>query len=552
MNTQARFMKFVVSPLMMWVAILAVSSYFMVSFDKKILKQAQEQEVGIMGKLRAYASAMQLSYIKKGIDLAGGTYLVLGVEVEKAIESRLAAENKSLDSFFKNNQLSVLPEKRELKGLELHLSFDEEAAAKSCFNLMKEKKSAALRVKLAENVVIASITPESEQRVRSGAVEQAVNVLTNRLGGYGVEGIVVQQHGERQIVVQMPGVDDPDGVKKVITKTAHLEFKIVEDVASTKDALFDKFDGDLPSDKMIIPGRRDLDEGDDEIGRWYLVSVFPDMTGDRIVHAEVSRDEFNKPMVGFKLDSTGAREFGELTGNNVGRSLGIIIDDVMFSSPTIKQAIGGGSGVINGITSAKEAFDLSVVLKSGSLLAPIKFEQESRVGASLGQDSISKGMMACLIALLLLCIFSILYYRIPGLLAVLALIVNLFLVMLVLSYLGATLTLPGIAGMVLTIGMAIDASILIYEKIQEEISTGVSLKKAIDNGFSGVMAVILDSNITTFLTGLVLFYYGGPAIKGFAVTLMAGIFATLLAGIYFLKALFAFLTDVLEVKTLKF
>ena len=196
--------------------------------------------------------------------------------------------------------------------------------------------------------------------------------------------------------------------------------------------------------------------------------------------------------------------------------------------------------------------DLSIVLKSGSLVAPLRFEQESRVGASLGQDSIYKGIMSCLIAMLLLFLFSFLYYKIPGLLAVIALLVNFFLVLLFLSYFHGSLSLSGIAGMVLAVGMAIDASILIYEKTKDELAAGSTLRKAVNDGFNGVLAVILDSNITTFLTGLVLFYWGGPAVRNFATTLMLGIVATLLSGILFLKAMFHFIFDVFEVKSMKF
>lgn len=547
MNVQSRLSKVVFSPLMAWVAVIILGSYFMFSLDKKILNQPAEP--GLFGTLQKHYHALKLTYIKKGIDLEGGTYLVLGVEIEKALENRLKLEERSLDGLFKNKDLKVYPTKKEIKDLTLSLTFPDEVSAKAAYNLIKEARAQSLKLKLSDDVVLINLNQETEQGVRTGAVEQGVNVLTNRLGGYGVAGIIVQQHGDRQIVIQLPGVDDPEHVKSVITKTALLEFKIVEKTAASKDALLDEFDGELPSDKMIVPGRSDDAE---EAGRWYLVPAFPDLTGDHIAGSKVEHDEFNRPVVNFKLDSSGARDFAELTANNVGRSLGIIIDNVMITAPTIKIAITGGYGVISGIGSQKEAFDLTIVLKSGSLHAPLKIETESRVGASLGQDSINKGIMSCVIALVLLFIFSLLYYKIPGLFAIITLLVNIFLTMLFLSYFNATLTLPGIAGIVLTIGMAIDASILIYERVREDLAEGVPLRRAVYDGFNGAMPVILDSNITTFLTGAVLFQFGGPAIKGFAVTLMAGIVATVLSGVYFLKALFKFLFDNTEIKTLKF
>lgn len=551
MNTQSRLARILISPMVLWVAIIALGSYYMISFDKKALQQSAEP--GLFGTVKKYYNAAKFAYIKKGIDLAGGTYLVLGVEIEKALENRLGIESRGLDTLFKNKNLAVMPTKKEIKGMEIELTFPDDVAARACSSLLKETKMQALRVKQSDATVVVALSPEVEQSVRTGSVDQAVNVLTARLGGYGVEGIVVQQHGDRQVVVQLPGIDDSDHVKSVITKTALLEFKIVEKSAGSKETLLDEFDGDLPSDKMIIPGKKDVGDGDtEEAGRWYLVSAFPDLTGDHIIDARVDRDEYNKVVVGFKLDSVGAREFADLTGKNVGRQLGIIIDNVMMSAPGIRDEIRGGSGVITNIPTHKEAFDLAIILKSGALSAPLKIEQENRVGASLGQDSVNKGMLSCFVALLLLFIFSILYYKIPGFFAVLTLVVNIFLTMLFLSYFRATLTLPGIAGIVLTIGMAIDASILIYEKVKEELALGVTLRKAVSDGFGGAMAVILDSNITTFLTGIVLYQFGGPAIKGFAVTLMAGIIATLLTGIYFLKALFNFFFDTTNVKTLKF
>ncbi len=548
MNTQSSVVRFLFAPIMLWIAILVAGTYYMVSLDQKIMREPQ-QEAGILGSFKKFYSALRLNHINKGIDIAGGTYLVLGVEVEKAIENRLALENRSLDQLFSSKELKDLPKSKIIKNGAIEIVYDDEEAAKKCAGLINEHRALALKVSRSGSLIKVALTPESVSHIKTGAVDQAVNVLGNRLSGYGVEGIVVQQHGERQVVVQLPGVDDPERVKRVVTKTAHLDFKIVEDRAGSEEVLLDKFDGELPPDKVIIPGRAE----DGETARhFYLVSSFADMSGEHIIDAKVAFDQFGRPNVSFKLDNAGATKFYDLTSNNVNRNLGIIIDDVMYSSPVIKEAIPGGNCSITEIQSQKEALDLSIILKSGSLQAPLKFEQENRVGSSLGQDSINRGIFSCLIALLLLFIFSLIYYKIPGFFAVLALLYNMFLILLFLSYFGATLTLPGIAGMVVTLGMAIDASILIYENIKEELTAGENLRSAINKGFSGVMTVIIDSNITTFLTGLILFQFGGPAIKGFAVTLMAGIIATLLSGVYFLKALFTLSTSTFGVKRLKF
>ncbi len=543
MHVQSRFKNIIFSQLMLWVVVMAAGSYFMLSLDQKALKAPRNP--GLLGAVQHYYNALRLSYIKKGIDLEGGTYLILNVEIEKALENKLLNEGRAIETLLKSKK-SALPVKKEVRDLGLELSFDTEAQAKAALAVIQDVKNQSLKLKVNDTVVRATFSPEVEQAVRTGAVEQGVNVLTNRLGGYGVEGIVVQQHGDHQIVVQLPGLEDSEHVKAEITKTAHLEFKIVERTAASRDAILDEFDGELPSDKVIVPGRRHGEDG--EGSQYYLVSAYPDLTGEHIVGAKVDHDEYNRPVVSFKLDAEGGREFAELTANNIKRSLGIIIDDVMFSAPQINTAIPGGSGIITNMASVKEAFDLSIVLKSGSLQAPLKLEHENRVGASLGQDSIYKGVLSCVIALLMLFGFSLFFYKLPGLFAIIALVVNIFLTMLFLSYFKATLTLPGIAGIVLTIGMAIDASILIYERVKEELKIGIPFKKAMLDGFSGAMPVIMDSNITTFMTGLVLFWFGGPAIKGFAVTLMAGIVATLLSGVYFLKAVYRFFFDCTNVK----
>lgn len=547
----AKVVKLVFSKLMLWMVVIAIGGYFLISVDtKKAAKIALEtgKELSLVQKI---ISSVSMPRLKLGIDLQGGTYLVLGVEVDKAIDSRLQIEGKNLDQLFKIQKIKNLPDKKDIKGSELVLSFKDEDDARLCFNLMK-REVLSLNSKLKGTDVVSVLTPVEEQRIRIGSVEQAVSVLSNRLGGFGVEGIVVQQHGEKQIVVQLPGVDDPERVKAVITKTAKLDFKLVEKIANSAQDLLDDFSGELPADKVILKGKKIKGEfGDEDRGVAYLVSAFPDLTGDHISDAMVTYDEYNRVVVSFKLDASGARQFKELTGNNIGKNLAIVIDNVVYSAPTIQSAI-GAQGQISGNFSAEEANDLALVLRSGALLAPIKFEQETRVGATLGQDSIRKGILACVVALAFLFFFSLFYYKTAGFFAILALIFNLFLVLLFLSYFESALTLDGIAGMVLTIGMAIDASILIYERIKEELLIGTTFRKALHDGFSNAMVVILDSNITTFITGFILFKFGGPAIKGFAVTLMVGIIATVLSGVFFLRSIFDFVLDNTKLKEIKF
>ncbi len=533
--------KIFLSKFMFWIIIALAGTYYLL--PNLFLSNTQNR--------------FALSRLKLGIDLRGGTYIILGINIEKAIENRLATELHNLDHLLQKEP-KYQPVKKDLdnKKLSIVMSYKTTEDAKIAHNFIKDstqKGLISIKTSVQDINLIGSLLPAEENRIRNESVEQAIYVISNRVQSFGVEGIVVQRHGTRQIVVQLPGVDDPERVKNLITKRAHLEFKIVQDSGRSKAELLDKFDGDLPSDKRIIPGEKSAEYEDDETeGMWYLVSAFPALTGDHITDARIGYEEFGQPYVKFTLDRSGGKIFKDVTRNNLKRQLGIIIDNVMYSAPEINAEIGSEGRITLGRSSNVEAAkDLAIVLKAGAFQAPVTYLEERRIGPSLGQDSINQGFMACLVGLILVFLFSLLYYKVGGIMASLALLYNLLLILLFLAYFGATLTLPGIAGIVLTIGMAIDASILIYEKIREDFSEGVSFRSAVDSGFKGAMAVIIDSNITTFLTGLVLFYFGGPGIRGFAVTLMLGIVATLLAGIYFLKALFDFVLDNTNLKLIK-
>jgi preprotein translocase subunit SecD len=523
------------------VAFLLIGSYFLFEFDSKTYSKLAGENFA-----SRVLKSIRMPNVRLGVDLQGGAHLVVGVEIEKAIENRLMGEGKVIERALKEKKLAKV-KRKEVKKNVLELEFANVAEAGKAYQAIKSELGTYIKINRKKEIVLLSLAVEEEHRIRSQVVEQAINILKRRLDSSGAQGLTVQQHGARQIVVQLPGESDVEGKKELITQTAHLEFKIVEKQAPEKDILLDAYDGELPPDKMIIPGR-----GSEGRNEFYLVSAFADLTGDHIVHASMDFDQYGSPGVSFVLDSAGSREFAELTGQSVGKNLGIIIDNVAYSAPRVKEPITGGRCQITGHFTSEEAKALEIVLNSGALQAPLVFESENLVGASLGQDSITKGIFSCLIGLLLVFIFSIFYYRLAGIFAMLAILYNLFLIMLFLSWFKATLTLPGIAGIVLTIGMAIDASILIYEKIREELATGSTLRKSVKDGFSDALVVILDSNITTFLTGLILFKFGGPAIKGFAVTLMIGIIATLIAGIYFLRALFEFVLDTTKTKKLTF
>jgi preprotein translocase subunit SecD len=523
------------SQFMLWFVVIVFIKYFLFTVDFSAFTQKRPDGSEYTLKQKFFR-AVKVPKIRLGIDLQGGAHLVVSVMAEKAIDNRLVSEGKMLGQLFKKKEIKNLPEKKEVKNQSYIMTFEKEDAASVAYRLIKSQMK-HLKVSRSGTMVYVSLPSQEMQRIRTLSVEQAVNVLKRRLDTAGVQGLVVQQHGDRQIVIQMPGTTDVEEKKELILKTAHLEFKIVEKRASKRDDLLDIFDGELPADKAIVAGREDGDE------RYYLVSAFPDLTGEHIVFAKEDFDQYGRVVVRFRFDSAGAREFADLTAHNIGKNLGIIIDNVMFFAPVIQEEIPTGEGIIRGNFTSETGRALAIVLNAGSLNAPLKFELETHVGASLGFDSIKKGVMSCLIGLFLLFLFGLMYYKLAGLFAFAALLFNLLLVMFFLSWFKFALTLPGIAGMVLTIGMAIDAAILIYERIREELATGTTLRKAIQDGFGGATVVILDSNITTFLTGIILFKFGGPSIKGFAVTLMAGIVATVIASVFFLKSIFIFMLD---------
>jgi preprotein translocase subunit SecD len=529
----SRIKKIFLSQFAFWVVVVVFIKYFLFTFNFSVFTDQKYKDYSFKQKL---FRAVKVPKIRLGIDLQGGAHLVVSVDADKAIDNRLVSEGKVIDQLFKGKNAPAGPKRKDVKNKVYLMTFDNENEASAAYRFLKPNLTYLHLARTGAEINV-SIPAEEEQRIRSQSVEQAVSVLKRRLDTAGVQGLVVQQHGDRQIVIQLPGEADVDEKKELISKTAHLEFKLVEKVRRNRDDILDEFDGELPADKAIVPGREDGHE------EFYLVSAFPDLTGDHIVFAKEDFDKYGNVVVRFKFDSSGAKDFAELTTNNSGKRLGIIIDNVMYSSPMIEEPVRGGEGIIRGRFTGEEARALAIVLNSGSLQAPIKFEYETRVGASLGFDSIKKGVMSCLIGLLLLFVFGLLYYKLAGFFAFLALLFNLLLVMFFLSWFKFALTLPGIAGMVLTIGMAIDAAILIYERIREELATGTTLRKAVKDGFGGATAVILDANITTFLTAIVLFKFGGPAIRGFAVTLMAGIVATVIASVLFLKSLFLFTID---------
>jgi preprotein translocase subunit SecD len=365
----------------------------------------------------------------------------------------------------------------------------------------------------------------------SEAADRALEILRNRIDGLGVTEPLLQREGEGGIVVQLPGLTDYKRAQDVILSTAQLEFRIVSNYRvadySDRDGKVDP--KRLPKDITYFPGK--------EAGEEYLCDRIL-LTGEALVDARVETDTYGKPYIAFKLNAEGGREFGRITGANVNRRLAIILDQKVYSAPVIKSRIPGGSGIIEGSFSDEEARDLALILKAGALPAPLKITSQYVVGPSLGADAVKKGTYAALLGFLLVLLYMAVYYRVSGIIADVGMMMNIVYLMGILVALKATLTLPGIAGIVLTVGMSVDANVLIFERIREELKAGKTIRAAIEAGYKRALTAIIDTHVTTLITAVVLFQFGTGPIKGFAVTLTLGVALSLFTAVFITKMIF--------------
>jgi preprotein translocase subunit SecD len=472
--------------------------------------------------------------LKFGIDLVGGSYITLEVDQNDVIKTELYDKIKSFEDILLQHELEV-QSKPLFQNNALHFKFvskkDAEAAEVAFRHeyrqLMYAVNTTELKVTLA---------PQYLSRLLSEAVDANINILERRLNGLSVAEIHISKQGDRFIVVELPDVHDLEQAKKMIGQSAIMEFKIVEDSAASRQELLDKYDHDLPEGTMIIAGSARNGSANK---MYYLVPDYAHVSGKYFKNAKVDfTGEFNTDLgVHFEFDEEGGKRFYELTSRNIGKPLAIVLDGQIVQVAVINSAI-GKFGSISGNFKSEEANTLARLLKSGSFKAKVNFKEERQIGPTLGQESVKNGLLSCAIGLFLLLVFGIYFYRLSGLFAILALAYNLVLIILCMALVKATLTLPGIAGMILTVGMAIDASILIYEQIKDCIARGLTISQSVQEGFSDAMMVILDANITTFIVAAVLFYFGTGPIQGFAVTMMIGILSTLITGLFFLKSIF--------------
>jgi len=469
--------------------------------------------------------------VQLGLDLQGGMHLILEVEVEKAVDTVVQRTLSSISIALEDREVSDVSVKRE--GRSIHLSYpaDKEEIVTEVLdenfpNLSSTEEGSGSRVLELREV--------EKKRILENATLQALETIRNRVDEFGVSEPLIQKQGKNQMLIQLPGISDADRAIELIGKTALLEFKILNEASpllsefpgriklGEEEEFLAKFKDRLEENEQILFERIVGEEGD-VFKNPYIVHGTAVLSGDLLTDARVSFGEFNDPYVSITFDATGAMLFEKVTGEHINERLAIVLDDTIYSSPRINEKISGGRAQISGSFTHQEASDLSIILRAGALPAPVTILQNVTVGPSLGSDSIQKGIQSGILSIVLVICFMVFYYRLSGLIAVSAMALNIVLLVGALATLNATLTLPGIAGIILSVGMAVDANVLILERIREELRADRPVRLAIDAGYDKAFSSIFDSNVTTLITAFALFMFGTGPIRGFAVTLGLGI-----------------------------
>ncbi|HZW36560.1 MAG: protein translocase subunit SecD [Deltaproteobacteria bacterium] len=479
--------------------------------------------------------------INLGLDLQGGVFLRLAVEIDKAIENTTLRYADDARSICREKGIPVLGWQKE--GMDgFSLKFPPGDFAGRALTLLKDELG-SLDFSLGETkaegaTIMGRMKPAEVQAIRTNAVGQGVETIRNRIDQFGVREPQIIAEGEDRIVIQLPGVKDQQRAIELVGKTALLEFKLVDEGASIEEAM----KGNLPEDDEILY-QRSVDSATGRTSKTpLLVKKRAVLTGDTIKTAKVNfGSQRGGAYVSLSFDPRGTKIFDRVTAENVKRRLAIVLDGTVYSAPVIQERISGGEAQITGDFTAEQASDLAIVLRAGSLPAPVKVIQNVTVGPSLGLDSIQKGVRAALIGALLVVVFMAVYYKFAGLVADFALVFNILFLLAGMSLLEATLTLPGIAGIILAIGMAVDSNVLIFERIREEIRLKKTVRASIDAGYDKAFLTVVDSHVTTLITAMILFQFGTGPIKGFAVTLSMGVAINLFTALVCTKVVFDYI-----------
>lgn len=475
--------------------------------------------------------------IRRGLDLKGGTHLVMRVNVGDAVRLEADQGSEMLKAQAKKSNLPI-PTTRRINDTTFIATLPPDTPTTEYERIAKDYLGTFGVSRTPDGAMQFKMNTASQTALERDTIAHTVETIDNRVNALGVTEPYIATEGANRIVIELPGVDDPARVKDIIKTTAQLQFRLVEGAAgSTPDAAMTNVPANMKTEVDILPGTRE-----DALGRaagtqYYAVRKTVPVTGTDLKNARVSKGQLGQPNVAFSLTPDGARKFGDLTGQNIKRQLAIVLDNKVVSAPTINSQI-NESGVIEGTFTAQQAADLSLVLRSGSLPASLTTLEERTVGPSLGRDSIRQGVLASLVGFIALILAVLVYYKGAGVNAVLALLLNLVILLGMMALFHATLTLPGIAGIILTLGMAIDSNVLVFERIREELREGKMVRAAIENGFSRAFGTIIDTHMTTIISALFLFQFGTGPIKGFAVTLLIGLFASVFTAFFVSRVIF--------------
>ena len=474
-------------------------------------------------KFNSISSILPGKTVNLGLDLKGGSYLLLKAELESVFNEKLDNTSAQIRKSLRKNKIKY----KNLRTVDDRISFNIRNSndKKKVLSLIKEYSKDFL-INDQKNYFYLNLSESGINSITKSTMQQAIEIVRRRIDESGTKEPLIQQQGKDRILVQLPGIDDPDRIKRLLGKTAKLTFRFTHPEMTTET---------LSLSSLTPPGYILLNEQKDK-NKFYMIQKKVMVSGEELTDAKAAFDQDGNPAVMFTLTTSGGKKFGRITGKNIGRPFAIILDNRVISAPIIQGQI-FSNGQITGNFSVQEANDLALVLRAGALPVPLNILEERTVGPGLGNDSIEAGKFASIIAIIAVIIFMIISYGFYGIFANLALVTNMIFIIALLSVLQATLTLPGIAGIVLTIGMAVDANVLIFERIKEEFRVRKELLSSVENGFQKAVSTIIDANLTTFFAAFALFIFGSGPIKGFSVTLMIGLIASMYTAIVLTKFL---------------
>ncbi len=479
---------------------------------------------GIVFSIPSLTQSEEGKKITLGLDLQGGLHMLLSVKTEVALESKIKSIGTSIKYNLEKEDIVVDDLKIDSGVVRFELL---DATDKPKVDAMLADDFKEITIKNNGLVYEMSLSKELETETKHNAIKQAVDTIRNRLNMFGLAEPTVAKQGSDRILVEVPGIKnqaDEDRIKALIAKAAHLQMMAVDEDRANR--VYNMTQAEAKQFGDII-----LDDVADN-GRKYLLYSIPILDGSMLTDAKVGyQKKSTRPLINFSLNGQGAKIFADFTEKSVGKRMAVVLDGKVYTAPNIVQRIGGGQVQITGAFTPQEAHDIAIALRSGALLAPVQVESQRSIGPSLGADNIKASLIALIVGFLSVFIFMVVYYGMAGVVANMALVANLFLILAIMSLFQATLTLPGMAGIVLTVGMAVDANVIITERIRELLHSGASITKAIEQGYNNAFTAIWDANITTLIAAVVLFAYGTGPIKGFSLTISIGILASMLTAI---------------------